>query len=75
MPKAGFCRGGKTLFIFTKEIPNGKHHFLCIDLCKQIDGNYCEEENNLFFEKLCCFFINIFWKKSLQSENFLPLGV
>ena len=25
-----------------------------------IEHNYCQEENNLFFEKLCCFFIHIF---------------
>ena len=31
--------------------------------------NYCEEENKLFFEKLCCFFIHIFWK----SHCILPI--
>ena len=32
--------------------------------------NYCEEENSLFFEKLCYFFIHIFWKSLCNLQVF-----
>ena len=40
----------------------------CAWICasKQTE-KYSEEENNLFFEKLCCFFINIFRKSFYRS--------
>ena len=43
----------------------------CALICasKQTE-NYCEEENNLFFEKLCCFFIHIFRKSLCNLQIF-----
>ena len=43
----------------------------CALICasKQTE-NYCEEENNLFFEKLCCFFIHIFRKSLCNLQMF-----
>ena len=35
--------------------------------------NYCEEENNLSFEKLFCFFIHIFWKSLCNLPVFYRL--
>ena len=35
--------------------------------------NYCDEENNLFFEKLCCFFIHIFRKSLCNLQIFYRL--
>ena len=56
------------MFTFTKEIPNWIVHSLCIDFCKQIKKNYCEEENNLFLVSLFTFF-------EKRLPHFLPLGV
>ena len=42
---------------------------LCIDLFKQTE-NYCEDENNLFFERLRCFFIPIFQKSLCNLQIF-----
>ena len=56
------------MFTFTKYILNKEVHFLCIDLCK-LTENYCEDENNLFFEKYVAFNSD-FSKKSLQFANF-----
>ena len=41
-----------------------------IDLFK----SYCEEENNLCYEKLCCFFIHIFWRSFWKSQIFYRLA-
>ena len=43
----------------------------CVLICasKQTE-NYSEEENNLFFEKLCCFFIHIFRKSLCNLQIF-----
>ena len=43
----------------------------CVLICasKQTE-NYSEEENNLFFEKLCCFFIHIFRKSPCNLQIF-----
>ena len=32
--------------------------------------NYFEDENNLFFEKLYCLFIHIFWKSLCNLQIF-----
>ena len=59
------------MFTFTKEILNGKVRIFCALICaNKLTENYCEEENNyLFFERSCCFFVHKFW------ENFLPLDI
>ena len=31
--------------------------------------SYREEKNNLFYEKLWCFYINIFWRKHVLVLN------
>ena len=43
----------------------------CVLICasKQTE-NYSEEENNLFLEKLCCFFIHIFRKSLCNLQIF-----
>ena len=43
----------------------------CVSICasKQTE-NYSGEKNNLFFEKLCCFFIHIFRKSLCNLQIF-----
>ena len=49
--------------------------FFALICASKLTENYCEEENNLFFESLCCFFIHIFRKNLCNFQFFLPLGV
>ena len=51
-----------------------KKFIFCALICasKQTE-NYCQEENNLFFEKLCCFFIHIFRKSICNLQIFYRL--
>ena len=57
-------------FTFTKLILNKKFIFCAWCRASKWTGNYCEEENNLFFEKLCCFFIHIFRKSLCKLQIF-----
>ena len=50
------------MFTFTKEILNGKVHFCALICASKYTENYCEEEDNLLFKKLCCLFIHNFWR-------------
>ena len=50
-----------------------KFIFCALIFANKQTENYCEEENNLFFEKLCCFFIHIFWKSLCYLRIFQHL--
>ena len=53
-----------------------KENFVfCALICTSVwTENYSEEENNLFFEKLSCFFIHMFWKSLWNLQIFyLPV--
>ena len=60
-------------FTFTKLILNKKFIFCAWCRASKWTGNYCEEENNLFFEKLCCFFIHIVQKSLRNLQIFYHL--
>ena len=58
------------MFTFTKEILNGKVHFCALVCASKKLQNYRKEENNFFFEKLCCFFIRNFWNSPCNLQIF-----
>ena len=47
-----------------------KFIFCALTCASKQTENYCEEENNLLFEKIFCFFINIFRKSLLAICKF-----
>ena len=61
------------MFTFTKLILKKKFIFCAWICASKLTENYSEEENNLFFEKLSCFFIHIFQKSLCNLQPFYNL--